>query len=408
MLLVFSLLLAAMMAARTKPATGYKRFPAGIEKNGQMYLQIHSTKLIKGMPQTPDVIGRIPQLAFDVSGLGTETFDLVRNATYVGYRHFDTTDGLVKYVAFGRAIRNSGIPRKEFFITAKILYSDYGSERARQAIDRIILELGVGHVDLLLMNSPAVKYEEEDEERSIGGSVTIGTNVDDEVKGIKDLSTSIRLRLETWRAMEEAVKHGRVKFIGVANFDEDHLWELLQYARIKPSINQVEIHPYLPKPKLLQYCELHKILIASYGTAMPDGYANLIHEPTVRNMAKELRISREKLLLKWAIDQDMIIIYKSQDAEAVQGAMNVFDIKFKLRPKDKKALAKLDCGENDDDNENCFDTSCGPGCLPGQYYFGTHHVDASQSTSEIQKAQDKELELRLRKKFRPKESKDEL
>jgi len=402
MLGAFLLLVSMILAARVTPTTGYKKFPAGIEKNGQIHLQIHLTRLLDNMPQSPDVVGRIPQLGYDVSGLGARTYELVRNATEFGYRHFDTTEGETKYTAFGRAIRNSGIPRKDFFITAKIRYSEYGSERARRAIDRLVLELGVGQIDLLLMGSPAVKYEEEDEERSMGGSFTIGTNGDDEVKGIKDLSTSIRLRLETWRAMEEAINHKRVKFIGVRNFDEDHLWELLQYARIKPAVNQVEIHPYLPKPKLIEYCSVHKILIASYAPSIQDKHKNLMHEPLVAEVAKDLSISQEQVLLKWAVDQDIVIIYKSKDAEEMAEVMKVFNIKYKVRPKDMKKLAKLDCGENEDDNESCFDTRCAPECLPGQYYFGTHQVQFSKTTSEIRLAQDKELELRLRKKFKPK------
>jgi len=358
------------------------------------------------MPQTPDLIGRIPQLAFDVSGLGSDTYDLVRNATEFGYRHFDTTDGSVKPIAFGLAIRNSGVPRKDLFITAKIRYGDYGSERTPQAINRIILELGVGHIDLLLMSSPAVKYEQEDEERSLGGAVKIGTNGDEDITGIMDLGTSIRLRLETWRAMEDAVRLGRVKYIGVANFNEDQLWELLQYARIKPAINQVELHPYLPKPKLIEYCKHHKILVASYGTAIQDGYKNLLHETRVKNIAKDVHISQEHVLLKWAIDQEIIVIYKSNDADDMQEALKVFNIKFKLRSKDKKALRELDCYESG--SSKCLETSCKPDCLPGQFYFGTHHVEASKNSREIKEAQDKELELRLRKKFRSKKPKTDL
>jgi len=408
MLLAVALLIAAIMGVRKVPKTGYKKFPAGVTLNDQIYLQIHSTRLVQGMPQTPDLVGRIPQLAFDASGLGAETYAIVANATQFGYRHFDTTDGLVSSIAFGRAIRNCGIPRKELFISAKILYSDYGSERARQAIDRMIFELGVGYIDLLYMNSPAVKYEEEDEERSVGGAVTIGTNANDEVKGIKDLSTSIRLRIETWRAMEEAVNQGRITFIGVSNFDEDHLWELLQYARIKPAINQVEIHPYLSKTKLIKYCEVHRILVASYGTTMPDGYRNLIHEPAVKKIAKDIRITQKQVLLKWAIDQDMVVIYKSDHDDEMVEALKIFKIKFKLRSQDMKALAELDCEASEDDNENCFINKCEPNCLPGQFYLGTHHVEACQSTSEIREAQDKELELRLKKKFKSSGRKSEL
>src|SRR5690625_1511453 len=178
----------------------------------------------------------MPQLGFGVWKVPDEAAaPAVASAIEAGYRSIDTAKVYGNEAGVGKAIADSDVPRAELFITTKVWNRDHGYENTLKAFDASLERLGLDYVDLYLVHWPAPKYDQY---------------------------------VDTYKALEKLYKDGRVKAIGVCNFDIGHLQRIMEACEITPAINQVEYHPYLQQKELKAFCEAHHIQLEAYSPLM--------------------------------------------------------------------------------------------------------------------------------------------
>ncbi|KAF8989691.1 NADP-dependent oxidoreductase domain-containing protein [Cyathus striatus] len=214
-----------------------------------------------------------------------------------GYRHIDTAVLYQTETAVGKAIRESGIPRDELFVTTKLPYSNhYG--KVRESLEQSLQKLGLDYVDLYLIHWPqSVVYEDDD--------VFYPKNSDGSLK----VTDSPNFH-DAYAEMEKLFKEGKAKAIGVSNFSIKTLEELLTTAKVIPAVNQVELHPYLQQPELIEYCTIKGIIVAAYT---PSGYSVVRNDPVIGELAKKYAVTPNQVILGWHIARDTVIISKSEN-----------------------------------------------------------------------------------------------
>jgi len=249
----------------------------------------------------------IPQLGFGLykTPTGEVAQNAVRWALEAGYRHFDTAAVYKNEQDVGAAIRKSGIPRQEIFITTKLFNSDHGYDAALRAFDASLQKLGLDYVDLYLIHSPLPGKE---------------------------------LRLASWKAMEKLYEEGKVRSIGVSNYGIHHLEELLAVCKVKPACNQVEIHPWLGRGDLVQFCRTHDILIEAYS---PLTRGIKLQDAALVAMAEKYHRSTAQLLIRWGLQHGYVSLPKSEKRERIVQNTDVFG--WEISEEDMKALDALDC-----------------------------------------------------------------
>ncbi len=255
----------------------------------------------------------MPVIGFGVFRIpeGEEVFNAVKNALESGYRMIDTAAMYKNEEGVGRAVKESGIPREEIFITTKLWNTDQGYESALKAIDVSLGKLGVSYVDLYLIHWP--------------------TASDQLREGV-----SINKREDTWRAMEEIYKSGKAKAIGVSNYMVSHLKEMENYAKIKPMVNQFEFHPFLYQEELLNYCKENNIAVQAHSP-LADVKGSSVE--SVVNIAKKHSKSPAQVFIRWSIQHGAVPIPKSTHKERIKENIEVFD--FELAEEDMKTLDGL-------------------------------------------------------------------
>jgi len=222
----------------------------------------------------------------DSPNSGERAYDMCSAALKCGYRHFDTASGYANEEYVGRAIRDSGIPREEIYLTTKLGNADH--HRVKEAFEESLKKLGVSYVDLYLLHWP---------QGSINGKV---------------LSPEEHPTFtETWKEMEKLLQTGQVKTIGVSNFSIKNLEQLLPHCSIIPATNQVELHPCLPQHELKAYCKAKGILLTAYS---PLGRSTTFMEDiTIQGVAEKNNVSPAQVLLSWAVQRGTIAVPKSED-----------------------------------------------------------------------------------------------
>lgn len=240
---------------------------------------------------------------------GEEVATSVKWALQAGYRLIDTAATYDNEEGVGKGIRESGIPREEIFVTTKLWNTDQGYESALHAIDVSLSKLRLTYVDLYLIHWPTA---------------------DD--KGV----ASINKREETWKAMEEIYRSGKVKAIGVSNYTITHLEEMKKYAKVPPVINQVEFHPFLYQKELLNYCKQNKIALEAYR---PLTKGKRLNDATIELIAKKYAKTDAQVLIRWSMQHGCIPIPKSVHKERIEENINVFD--FELSDEDMATLDGL-------------------------------------------------------------------
>lgn len=236
-------------------------------------------------------------------GLGTfrvenndECREAVKHAIISGYRHIDTAQTYHNEEKVGQGIKEgleaTGLNREDLFITTKLWMTDYGRENVQSAYEASLKRLGLDYVDLYLIHWPGQD---------------------------KDLIT------ETWKAMEDLYNEGKIKNIGVSNFHVHHLEELLQEASIKPVINQIECHPYLTQKELRAYLEAQKIVAQSWSPLMN---GQILEDEVVKEIANELGKTPAQVIIRWNIDENIVVIPKSVTPSRIEENLNVFDFEL--------------------------------------------------------------------------------
>jgi diketogulonate reductase-like aldo/keto reductase len=231
---------------------------------------------------------------------GSQVEDAVKNALQTGYRSLDTAAIYGNEEGVGRAIKESGVPREEIFITTKVWNASQGYESTLAAFEESLQKLGLEYLDLYLIHWPKEgKYK------------------------------------ETWRAMEQLYKDGRVRAIGVSNFHVHHLQDLLADATVVPAVNQVEYHPLLNQTELRTFCREHKIQLEAWSPLM-QGNLDL---PILTQLAEKYGKSAAQIVLRWDLQNEVVTIPKSITPSRIAENAQVFD--FELSADDMAALSEL-------------------------------------------------------------------
>lgn len=228
-----------------------------------------------------------------------EAFDA---AVAAGYRHFDTAQIYGNEQMLGAALQRSKLPREEVWVTTKIAVNNFGHRRALQSFEASLAKLQTDYVDLLLLHFP----------------VTL-------------------LRKKSWQALEEIKAAGKARTIGVSNYTIRHLEEMKTYTAEMPAVNQVELHVFLQQPELLEYCKAHNIAVEAYS---PLAHAKDMSEPVINDIAAKYGKSYAQVMLRWCLQQDLIVLPKSVTPSRIQENINSFD--FELSDADMALLAGLD------------------------------------------------------------------
>ena len=246
---------------------------------------------------------------------GQEVQQAVGCALDIGYRSIDTASIYGNERGVGKAIRASGIPREDIFLTTKVWNEDQRRKRTLAAFEESLERLGTEYVDLYLIHWP------------VAGCY-----------------------VETWRAMEKIYQSGRAKAIGVSNFLVHHLDDLLGNCQVVPSVNQVEFHPLLVQPALLGFCQTHKIQVEAWSPLMR---GQIVTEQAVQEMAANHRRTPAQIILHWDLQHEVVTIPKSTHPARIAENMQVFD--FELSETDMKALDALDEGTRIGPDPDNFD-----------------------------------------------------
>ncbi len=232
---------------------------------------------------------------------GDQVVNSVKWAIEAGYRSIDTAALYQNEEGVGQAIKESGVPREELFITTKVWNSDQGYDTTLQAFEKSLSKLGLDYVDLYLVHWP--------------------------VKGkYKD----------TWRALEKLHEDGKVRAIGVSNFQIHHLEDLLADAKVRPVVNQVELHPLLSQVELRNYCKEQGIQIEAWA---PLAQGRLLDNPTLQAIADKHGKSIAQVLLRWDIQSGIVTIPKSIKKERIVQNADIYD--FELSVEEMKQIDDL-------------------------------------------------------------------
>lgn len=249
---------------------------------------------------------KMPQLGYGVWQVSNEAVvPAVKKALEVGYRSIDTAMIYRNEEGVGRAVKESGIPREELFITTKLWNADQGYENALKAFDESLERLGLDYVDLYLIHWPCPDFG---------------------------------LYVETYKALEKIYKEGRAKAIGVSNFDIEHLEKILAECEIVPAVNQVECHPYLQQKELKEFCAKHEIKVEAYSPLMNG--RDVLNDETIITIAKKYGKTPAQVILRWHLQNGTIVIPKSVTPSRIEENFQVFD--FTLTEEDMNAIAGLD------------------------------------------------------------------
>ena len=246
---------------------------------------------------------------------GQEVINAVQWALEAGYRHIDTASIYKNEEGVGKGIKESRVPRKDIFVVSKVWNSDQGYDSTLSAVEASLKRLDLDYLDLYLIHWP--------------------------VEGkFKD----------TWRALEKLYKANRIKAIGVSNFMQHHLEDLLQDAEIVPMVNQMEFHPYLVQQNLMDFCSSHKI---QYEALSPMMQGKIFELEELKGLAKKYTKTIAQIVLRWDLQKGVVTIPKSAKKERIISNADIFD--FELSKGDVTFLDGLNRGKRFGPDPDNFD-----------------------------------------------------
>ena len=251
---------------------------------------------------------KIPQFGLGVYQVpeGEATINSVKTALEMGIRHIDTAHAYQNERSVGKAVKESGIPREDIWITTKLWPSEYGEGKTSDAIDKMLKRLDTDYIDLLLLHQQFGDY------------------------------------IGAYKDMERAVKDGRVKSIGLSNFESKRLEEVLAMAEIPPSVLQVECHPYYQQNELKKRVEKYETVIESW---YPIGHGDkgLINEPIFTKLGQKYGKTNVQIILRWHIQEGTIVFPRSTNPVHIKENFEIFD--FELTEDEMNEIRKLDSGK---------------------------------------------------------------
>lgn len=235
---------------------------------------------------------RIPQIGFGVFQMtSAEVEEHLPEAIAAGYRHIDTANAYFNEVAVGKVVRECGVPREELFVTSKLFPQSYPYEQCRQDIDATLERLGLDYLDLLLFHQPYGDY----------------------ARG--------------WKAMEEAVRAGKVRSIGLSNFPMHKIQQILDVAEIEPAVLQVEINPYWNQHELKARLESHNVVFEGWYP-FGHGDATLLAEPVFTRLAQKYNKTNAQVIMRWNIQEGNVVFPKTLNPAHMADNIDVFDFEL--------------------------------------------------------------------------------
>ncbi|MBP3039495.1 aldo/keto reductase [Bacillaceae bacterium Marseille-Q3522] len=247
----------------------------------------------------------MPQLGFGVWQIKDEQATAaVTKALEVGYTSIDTAMIYKNEKGVGKAINASNISRENLFITTKVWNADQGYDNTLRAFDESLDRLGLDYVDLYLIHWPTPKYDQY---------------------------------VDTYKALEKLYRDGRTKAIGVCNFDIEHLERLFAECEVIPVLNQVECHPYFAQNELKEFCAKHDIFVEAWSPLEQGG--EVLQDETIKQIATAHGKSAAQVVLRWHLQNNTIVIPKSQTPSRIEENFQLFD--FELSAAEMEAVNKL-------------------------------------------------------------------
>lgn len=251
-------------------------------------------------------------------GLGTwlisndQVIDTVKDAISLGYRHIDTAFAYGNEQGVGEAIRNSGIPRDEIFITTKLEAEANTYEGAKNGIEKALDKLGLDYIDMMLIHSPEPWKDFHGDNRYFENN------------------------REVWKALEEAYKYGKVKAIGVSNFLKEDLENILESCEIKPMVNQILTHISNTPLELIDFCKSNNILVEAYS---PIAHGEAMNNKDIIDMANKYGVTVPQLCIRYTLELELVSLPKTSNKEHLKDNTNV---DFSISKEDMEVLKKLD------------------------------------------------------------------
>ena len=252
----------------------------------------------------------IPQLGFGVFQVPpADTAEVTTKAFEVGYRHIDTAQMYQNEEGVGAAIKASGLPREELYITSKLNNGFHRPDDARRAFDETLRKLGLDRIDLFLIHWP------------------LPTQYDGDY-------------VSTWRALAELVEDGRATSVGVSNFQPAHLDRIIEETGVKPAVNQIEVHPFFANEEARAASHRHQVVVEAWS---PIAQGAVLDNDVIGQIASAHGKSPAQVTLRWHIERGDIVFPKSVNEQRMRENFEIFD--FSLTPEEVAAISALDRGE---------------------------------------------------------------
>ena len=247
---------------------------------------------------------KMPQLGYGVFQVTQEECErCVLDALKAGYRAIDTAQSYYNEEQVGAAIEENGVDRKDIFLTTKVWIEHYGCEKAKASVLDSMEKLRTDYLDLCLLHQPYSDY------------------------------------YGAWRALEELYEEGKIRAIGVSNFYPDRLVDICSFSRIKPMVNQVEVHPFYQQEEAKKWMDKYSVQIEAWAP-FGEGRGNMFQNPVLNEIGKKYGKSAAQVILRWHLQRGVVVIPKSTHIERMQENLNVFD--FALSAEDMARIAALD------------------------------------------------------------------
>lgn len=254
---------------------------------------------------------------------GEEAISAVSEALKVGYRHIDTAMMYENEESVGKAVKSSGIPREKIFITSKLDNTVRGYDETIKAVNESLEKFQSNYIDLYLIHWPnPIKFRENWKEQNA----------------------------ESWRALEKLYKEGKLKAIGISNFEPHHMEALFETATISPMVNQIRVCPGDEPKEIIEYCNDKDMLIEAYT---PLGRGKLLNNKTLEGLAKKYNKSIAQLAIRWHLQKGYLPLPKSVTPERIKENFEVFD--FEISSDDMDIMSNI---------ESCFDGPIVPDEIP--------------------------------------------
>jgi len=269
------------------------------------------------------ILNNNPDLRLPMKGIGTYQIqnirDTITNAIEIGYRHIDTASLYKNEDQIGATLQElynqNKICREDLFITSKIWNDE--KDDVEKALRNSLQRLQTDYLDLYLIHWPMGYYDEKNR-------------------------LVLKPLYKTWKEMEECVKKGLCRAIGVSNFNVQLLLDLLSYAEIKPAVNEIEFHPLLKQEQLVQFCQSVGIQIIGYRPFCQNR-VDLMNNPTIKTLAERHKRTSAEIILKWVMNQNIAVIPKSENKERLKLNFNFDDVNLSFE--DMEMINSLDCNK---------------------------------------------------------------